>query len=446
MNENDGGGATMTADVAVAAEGGDGMVGIEENGNGDSPFSPTISLTMVNMTSQGPRLHFAQYKSDYESQSGCDLTLTCSGAETIHCHAMVVAAAFPFIGDVLLDEEEAEENNLFLVDFSRNEVAGVINWIYSVLVNGGDGEDCSDLYMEQALAAALDAVPGVVADLKKVRQQKTKKKRRRKNSFCCSCGQQKPEGYLNNNVQIANGGGSDDEVTAVGTAKVKVEAEADPSFYMDDDEKFIDDDEYYPEYEESDFDVGGRGRSRALGWEDEDEEEEEEEEWDDVKPRRKRGRPRKSPGEPKASYKKKARVKREPKVKKERVKREAFENSEDDDYVPGAEKKYESDEAGTDDSDDDYGGGLSRLGSVLAKLPEDKHKTHNEVEGFDQEYPHSSINYLQQMLRESQGSLQHVNVAKKILAGRTSRFFDNSYFQVRKRQIYNHNKDRRING
>ena len=45
-----------------------------------------------------PRAHFERYRALYRAGLECDLTLTCADAQSVRCHAAVVAAAFPVFG------------------------------------------------------------------------------------------------------------------------------------------------------------------------------------------------------------------------------------------------------------------------------------------------------------------------------------------------------------
>ena len=138
-----------------------------EVANGDVGQPASVSgATSSTLKSLTPRAHFERYKALYDAGLDCDLTLTCADSQGLRCHAAVLAAAFPVLGNILLGDEDGpylDEYAVFLADFDADEVRRVIDWVYSVLVSTEDqSEDGKrDLYISEELAAAICAGHGV---------------------------------------------------------------------------------------------------------------------------------------------------------------------------------------------------------------------------------------------------------------------------------------------
>ena len=444
----DGDNAAEAVEAAKPAENGEmeasfqvGVIGSEvtngeAGGEGTSaqpapfPASSEAGGATSTLRSLSPRAHFERYKALYDSGGlDCDLTLTCADSQSVRCHAAVVAAAFPVLGQLLLGDEDGpflDEHCVFLADFERDEVRRVVDWVYAVLVSGGggggdddnpdaDGEGGQqDLYIDAELATALCAGQELTTEA----EAAGKKRRGRKSKWVCeTCGQKKPKkipatrskskAAENNNE---NGG------SFVLPARVKVEA--DPDFAVND----------YDEqcYEPAAFEP-------AIGWGGEVDDDIDDDDWGygEKKPKaagRKRGRPKKEPGAGR------------PRGRPKRVKKEWPES--DDEYAPGMDiDRHNKVSDGDDDNDDDedewdvdrkgFAGGSDKTGCILATLPEDNVKTTHEVAEYDTDFPESSIASLQYMLSNTSGTFTHVNPAGPVLGfTKATTLMSTSYFQA----------------
>ena len=132
------------AEAAKPAENGDVGLGGSEVANGEiaqpaaaASLGGGATSTLKSLT---PRAHFQHYKALYDSGVDCDLELTCADSQGLRCHAAVVAAAFPVLGQMLLGDEDGpflDEYSVFLADFERDEVRRVVDWVYAALVGAG---------------------------------------------------------------------------------------------------------------------------------------------------------------------------------------------------------------------------------------------------------------------------------------------------------------------
>ena len=70
-----------------------------DSGTGAAAAAAAAGGASSTLRSLCPRAHFERYRALYRAGLECDLALTCAAdAQSVRCHAAVVAAAFPVFG------------------------------------------------------------------------------------------------------------------------------------------------------------------------------------------------------------------------------------------------------------------------------------------------------------------------------------------------------------